>query len=96
MRNESLPRHSFLFKLVKDDDFDERMMEKTSFLLSRRSLLNKGGHLVYAFAEEEREIQHLSPSEMHQKSDMIGINSRISPLTCEIFHDGFHKGRITV
>ena len=56
MRNESLPRNSFLFKLVKDDDFDERMMEKTNFLLSRRSLLDKGGHLVYAFAEEEREI----------------------------------------
>ena len=54
MRNESLPRHSFIFKLVKDDDFDERMMEKTSFLLSKRSLLDKGGHLVYAFVEEER------------------------------------------
>ena len=57
MRNESLPRHSFLFKLVKDDDFDERMMEETSFLLSRRSLLDKGGNLVYVIAEEEREIQ---------------------------------------
>ena len=54
MRNESLLRHSFLFKLVKDDDFDERMMEETSFLLSRRSLLNKGGNVVYAFVEEER------------------------------------------
>ena len=96
MRNESLTRHSFLFKLVKDYDFDEGMMEKTSFLLRRRSLLDKGGHLVYALAEEEREIQQLSLSEMHQKSDMIGINLRISPLTCEISHDGFHKGCITI
>ena len=92
MRNESLPRNSFLFKLVKNDDFDERMMEKTSFLLSRRSVLDKRGHLVYAFAEEEREIQQLSPSEMQKKSNMIGINSRISPLTCEYLMMVFIRG----
>ena len=94
MGNETLPRNSFIFKLVKDDDFDERMMEKTSFLLRRRFLLDQGGHLFYAFIEEEREIQQLSSCEMHEEPNVIGINSGISPFTCEILHDNSHDGGI--
>ena len=96
MGDERFPRNSFLFKMMKDEDFDERMMKKACLLLRWRSLLDKGENLVYALTKEERKIQQLSLGEMHQQSDMIGIDSRISPLTCEIFHDGFHKGGIAV
>ena len=33
MSDEKIPRDLSLFKLVNDDDFDERVMEETGYLL---------------------------------------------------------------
>ena len=33
MSDENIPRDLFLFKLMKNDDFDERVMEEIGYLL---------------------------------------------------------------
>ena len=39
-------------------------------------------------------MQHLNPSKVNEQSDMIGIQPREPPLTCEVFHNDPHHGCI--
>ena len=95
MCNEIIPRDFFLLKLMKNDNLDEGMMEEAGCLLRRRSFLNSGGHFFNTSMEEEREIEQFGSCEMHEKSDMVSIDSGESSLTSEVFHDYLHEGGIT-
>ena len=46
MGDESIPRDLSLFKLMKNDNFDEGVMEEACCLLRRRLFLNSGGHFL--------------------------------------------------
>ena len=56
MGDERMPRDIPLLKLMKNDDFDEGVMEEAGCLLRRRFFLNSGGHFLNTSVEEEREI----------------------------------------
>ena len=46
MGDESIPRYLLILKLMKNDSFDEGVMEEAGCLLRKRLFLNNGGHFL--------------------------------------------------
>ena len=81
---------------MKHNHLYPRIMIKTAHLLRIWIFLYKVSHLLNIPEHEIREVQHPHPCKMHEKSDVIGVYSRKSALTCEIFHDDSNHGGILV
>lgn len=52
--------------MIKDYDFNERMMKETIQLIFILSFLGNVGHLINALEEIIRYVEHLNPFEMHE------------------------------
>ena len=76
--------------------FYEGVVEETLHLMIIISLLGNKFHLINATVEIIGYLKHSNPSEVHEETDMIGIESRKPSLTGEVFHDDFHHGDISV
>ena len=85
-----------MIKLVHDYHFDDGVVENTLHLMTIIPFLYNVSHLVNVAEEKIGYVKHSDASEMHEKPDMIGIESRKPPLTGEVFHDDFHHGDIFV
>ena len=53
-------------------------------------------HLVNTHVEVVGRMKHLDPSEMHEQSNMVGVESRVPSLTGKLFNDDPHQGCIPV
>lgn len=54
--------------------------------------MHYGGHLLNVPENKVGEIHHSHPGEVHQQSDMIGIQARKPALTTKILNYEFHQG----
>ena len=81
---------------MDDYHFDEGVVEETLHLMIIISLLGNKCHFINALEEVIGYMKHSNPNEVHEESDMIGIEPRKPSLMGEVFHEDFHRGDISV
>ena len=59
-------------------------------------MLHGGVHPLYVSTYEKWEIHHPHPGKVHEKADVISIQSREPSLTAEVFHDQSHERSILI
>ena len=96
MSNESLPRDVKKNKMVKKNDFHQRLMIDDVQLLSVWFLLPNLCYFINISKQEIWEIHHLDPGEVCEESNMVSIQLGKSAFTSEVLHDDFHHGSIVI
>ena len=68
------------------------MVKYTLHLLGRTPSPDNIRNYFPTSTEVVGKFEHLNPCEMHEESNMVGINPVVPPLTGEVLHDRFHQG----
>ena len=76
--------------MVKNNDFDQRVMVNAIQLLGIWLPLYNMCHILNVSKHEVRDIHHLYSSEMHEKSNVVGIQPGELTFTSEVLDNDFH------
>ena len=76
--------------MEKNNDFDQIVVVNAIQLLGVWLPLYNMHHLLNVSKHEVREIRHLYFSEMHEKSNVVGIQPGEPTFTNEVLDNNFH------
>ena len=89
-RDKILPWDALLSQLMYDHKLNQTIMIEDPILLCWALPLHQGHHPLNVPANKILNVHHPHPGEMHEKPDVISIETREPSLIAEIFHDQFH------
>lgn len=81
---------------MEDNDLDQRVMKEIVHLLLIPFSLNCVCHFLNAHEQIISNIEHFDSCEVHEQSDMVGVESGKSAFTSELLHNDFHYGSMCI